>query len=275
MGLLFWVNEGSEIMRILFIGDIVGKNGRNCVSEMLPKIRKKYQIDFVIANGENATHGKGLIENHYHKLIDSGVDVVTLGNHWNSKSEIEDYINGAQFLVRPANLKDCNVGYGTAVYEINGYTIRVTNLLGLAFLNEEVYSPYDVLKNIVENEERADIHIVDYHAEATGEKQSLAWAFDGKISALIGTHTHVQTRDARILTEGTGYMSDVGMCGPYNGVLGCKKEAVINRTWLGKNEFFEVDDKDESLFSGVVLDIDDSSGLTNEIIPIYLINNHK
>lgn len=261
-------------MKILMIGDIVGKNGRNVVKKLLPTIKNKYGIDFVIANGENVTHGKGLIENHYHFLLDAGVDVITLGNHYKSKSEIENYINGANYLLRPYNLKEDFPGVGTAIYEINNCTIRVTNIMGSAFMREEVNSPYEALKEIIEKEEKADIHIVDYHAEATGEKQSIAWAFDGKISALIGTHTHVQTRDARILTNGTALMCDVGMCGPYNGVLGTKKELVIGRLWQNSTKPFEIDDKDDSLFNAVVLDINENSGLCEKITPIYLVENH-
>lgn len=256
------------------IGDITGKNGRNIVAKMLPSIRKKYNIDFVIANGENATHGKGLIQNHYEFLLKSGVDVVTLGNHYNSKSEIVNYINGANYLLRPYNLLNEFPGVGTAIYEVNGYTIRVTNILGSAFMREEVKSPYFSLKEIIEKEDRADIHIVDYHAEATGEKQSIAWAFDGQISALIGTHTHVQTHDARILPNGTGLMCDVGMCGPYNGVLGTKKELVIGKLWLNEKNVFSIDENDDSLFNAVVLQINENTGLCEKIIPIYLVENH-
>ena len=124
-------------LNILMIGDIVGKNGRLVVNKLLPSIKKKYNIDFVIANGENATHGKGLIENHYEYLLNSGIDVITLGNHYNSKSEIADYINGAEYLIRPYNLKVDFPGVGTSIYEVNGYLIRVTNLLGCAFMSEE------------------------------------------------------------------------------------------------------------------------------------------
>lgn len=261
-------------MRILFIGDIVGKNGRKTVKELLPRIKKKYNIDFTIANGENATHGKGLIENHYRYLIDAGVDVITLGNHWDSKSEITDYIEGTSYLIRPLNLRNCEVGEGSKVFYWNDLAIRVTNLLGSAFMKEDVDNPYESLKRIMEEDEPCDIHIVDFHAEATGEKQSLALLMDGKITALLGTHTHVQTRDARILPQKTAYISDVGMCGPYNGVLGCNKDSVINTLWLNKKEPFTVDDNDVPLFSAVIIDVDDNSGLSDRITPLYIIDNH-
>lgn len=261
-------------MRILFIGDIVGKSGRRCVSSILQKVKKKYNIDFVIANGENATHGKGLIENHYTELLNAGIDCITLGNHYNSKNEIKNYIGGATQLIRPANLKEDFPGVGTAVFMVGDYSVRVTNLLGMAFMTMEVNNPFEILKNIVDNETKADIHIVDFHAEATGEKQSLAYYFDGKVSAFIGTHTHVQTRDARILKLGTGFMCDVGMVGPYNGVLGSRFEQVFTKIWLNGKAIFEIDENDTPLFNAVVLDIDENSGICNEIIPISIVNNH-
>ena len=257
-------------MNILMIGDIVGKNGRLVVNKLLPSIKKKYNIDFVIANGENATHGKGLIENHYEYLLNSGIDVITLGNHYNSKSEIADYINGAEYLIRPYNLKVDFPGVGTSIYEVNGYLIRVTNLLGCAFMSEEVNSPYESLENIIKNEEHADIHIVDFHAEATGEKLSLGWAFDGKVSAILGTHTHVQTNDLRLLKNGTLYMSDIGMCGPYNGILGSTRENVIKKTWLGVPTIFGVEDNDdEYIFSACSITIDEDTKKIVDFKNIY------
>ena len=231
-------------MRILFFGDIVGKNGRNAIKRNLGLLKSKFRADLVIANGENATHGKGLIENHYNELIEAGIDIITLGNHYLSKSESTEYIQHANRLVRPLNIKSDIGGYGSVVIDIDDISIRVTNVLGQVFLHEEVENPFDSLDQLINNSERANIHIVDFHAEATGEKQALAWAFDGKVSAVLGTHTHVQTNDNRILENGTGYISDVGMCGPYNGVLGVKKEAVIARSWHGEKVRFETDDFD-------------------------------
>ncbi len=258
-------------MKILMIGDIVGKNGRQVVKNVLPKIIKKYNIDFVIANGENATHGKGLIENHYNFLVNIGIDVITLGNHYDAKNEIENYINGAEHLIRPYNLKNEFPGCGTAIYDVNGYLIRVSNILGSAFMRTEVLSPYDSIKFILEKEEKADIHIIDFHGEATGEKQSIAWAFDGLVSAIIGTHTHVQTNDARILPNGTAFMCDVGMCGPYNGVLGSKKENVISTLWLKEPKPFIVEDNDDSIFNAVVIDVNEEDGKCRAISPIFLV----
>lgn len=258
-------------MRILFIGDIVGKNGRETVARNLPAIKKKYNIDFVIANGENATHGKGLIYNHYKNFLAMGVDCVTLGNHYDSKSEIRDYLAGATSLVRPYNLKKEYPGVGTTVFESDTFSIRVTNLLARAFMEEDVKNPFDSLQEIIDKEPPADIHIVDFHGEATGEKQCMAWAFDGHVTAILGTHTHVQTRDARILPNGTAFMSDVGMVGAYNGILGAKREPVIARTWHETKTRLDVDEKDDSVFSAVVIECSIDSGRATDIIPIYIV----
>ena len=256
-------------MRILFIGDIVGKVGRRIVKEKTPYFVEKYGIDFVIANGENATHGKGLIRHHYDELINAGVDVVTLGNHYNSKNELARYIERVDCLIRPANLLRPYPGYGTALFDVDGVTIRVTNLLGTAFINEEVSSPYAALLDILDEEDRANIHIIDYHAEATGEKQSFGYACDGKVSAVLGTHTHVQTRDAHILANGTAYISDVGMCGFKDGVLGFEKDSVINKTLYGQKSKFDLVDDGLGVYSAVVLDVDDITGKCNEMFTIY------
>ncbi|HAK05078.1 MAG TPA: TIGR00282 family metallophosphoesterase [Firmicutes bacterium] len=257
--------------KILFIGDIVGQKGRQAVSFHLPALIKKYKTDFVIANGENATHGKGLIEHHYDALIAEGVDCITLGNHYDAKSEIRKYLDGANGLIRPYNLMNEYPGIGTMIFKDRDWSIRVTNLLGQAFMSEEVASPFDSLKKIIETEEQADIHIVDFHAEATGEKYALAHAFAGSISALIGTHTHVQTRDARILSGGTGYLSDVGMTGPYHGILGVKAENIIAKLWHQEKTVFTLDEQKEALFSAVLLQIDETTGHTIDITPIYLV----
>ncbi len=257
-------------MKILFIGDVVGRVGRRLLKEKIPYYVDKYEIDFVIANGENASHGKGLTRNQYFELLDAGVDAITLGNHYMSKSEILRYINQVDRLIRPYNLLKEFPGEGSVVFEVNGVSIRVTNLLGSAFMNEEVNAPYYSILNLLSDEEEpATIHIVDFHAEATGEKQSLAFALDGKVSAVLGTHTHVQTCDAHVLPKGTAFISDVGMTGYADGVLGSTAETVVNKIIYGQQSKFQVPDEGRGVFSAVVLDIDDITGLANQIFPIY------
>ncbi len=255
-------------MKILFIGDIVGRIGRRLIKEKLPYFIEKYDIDFVIANGENATHGKGLIKHHYDELIDAGVDVITLGNHFNSKSEITKYIDRVDRIVRPLNIRYEYPGEGTALFDLDGISIRVTNILGSAFMVEEVNSPYLATLELLENSEQATIHIIDFHAEATGEKKSYAYAFDGKVTAVIGTHTHVQTNDAMILENGTAYISDVGMTGFKDGVLGFDKESVIRKNMYGENVKFNPPEEGKGLLSAVVIDVDDITGLSKDIFTI-------
>ena len=249
---------------------MVGRVGRRLLKERIPYYVDKYEIDFVIANGENASHGKGLTRNQYFELLDAGVDAITLGNHYMSKSEILRYINQVDRLIRPYNLLKEFPGEGSVVFEVNGVSIRVTNLLGSAFMNEEVNAPYySVLNLLSDEEEPATIHIVDFHAEATGEKQSLAFALDGKVSAVLGTHTHVQTCDAHVLPKGTAFISDVGMTGFADGVLGSTADTVVNKIIYGQQSKFQVPDDGRGVFSAVVLDIDDITGLANQIFPIY------
>ena len=258
-------------MKILFIGDIVGKVGRRMIREKLPYFVKKYDIDFVIANGENTTHGKGLIRHHYDELIDAGVDVITLGNHFDSKNEIVKYIDRTDRLIRPINLIRPFPGEGTALFDLDGVTVRVTNVLGSAFIKEEVNSPYLSTLELLETAEPSNIHIIDFHAEATGEKQSYAYALDGKVSAVIGTHTHVQTNDAKILPNGTAFISDVGMTGYNDGVLGFDKDSVIRSNLYGEKSKFTPPDEGRGLLSAVVIDVDELSGKANDIFNVYYV----
>ncbi len=242
------------------------------VKDYLPTYIEKYHIDFVIANGENATHGKGLLRHHYFELIESGVDCVTLGNHYDSKKDIRGYIDRVDRLIRPLNLVNEYPGEGSIVFDVNGVSLRVTNLLGSAFMNEEVNNPYYALIDyLASQEEKCDIHVVDFHAEATGEKICLAYALDGKVSAVLGTHTHVQTRDTRILENGTAFISDVGMTGLYESALGFDKDTVVSKLMYGENTKFSIPEEGKGLFSAVVLDIDELTGKTKEIFPIYQI----
>ena len=242
------------------------------VKEYLPGLVDKYNIDFVIANGENASHGKGLLRHHYLELIDSGIDVITLGNHYDNKKDIRGYIDRVDRLIRPLNLINEYPGEGSAVFDVNGVSIRVTNLLGSAFMKEEVNNPYYSFIDYVSNaEEEATIHIVDFHAEATGEKYCFAYALDGKVSAVLGTHTQVQTRDYRILDKGTAYISDVGMTGLYDGALGFDRNTVVNKLMYGNNVKFDIPSEGKGLLSAVVLDVDEISGKCIEIFPIYFV----
>ena len=260
-------------MKILFIGDIVGPVGRRMVKEYLPHYIKKYDVDFVIANGENVTHGKGLIRHHYEELLDYGIDVITLGNHYNSKKELERYIDQTDRLIRPYNLIQNFPGEGTALFDVDGLTIRVSNILGSAFMKEEVNSPYYAIVEINNELEPCDIHIIDFHAEATGEKYSIGYAFDGKVGAVLGTHTHVQTNDAKIFPNGTAFISDVGMTGYEDGILGFDKDTVIKKNCFGEMSRFEVPKEGKGVFSAVLLDFDRITHVCRQIIPIRFVED--
>lgn len=255
-------------MKILFYGDIVGELGREAFKKSLPLLVKENSIDFVIANAENATHGKGFSQAHYKLLRDNGADCLTLGNHYRSKSQIDDYIDDADILVRPLNAIAYHYGKGSKVFERHGIHIRVTNLLGQAFLTESVINPYLSLNDLLPNVHE-EIHIVDFHAESTSEKEILGYVFDGKVSAVIGTHTHVQTNDARILPKGTAFISDVGMTGEKNGVIGFNKESVINKIVMGGRGVFELDKKGLAMVNAAILTFDEKDYHCVKIEQVY------
>lgn len=259
-------------MNILFIGDIVGKVGRKALIKNLSFVKKKYEIDFVIANGENISRGRGMNENHYNFLIENGVDCITLGNHYKDRDEILKFIDFSSEICRPLNLKEDFLGEGSKIFDVNGVKIRVTNLLGEAFMKIDVSSPYNSLLDLIKNDE-SDIHIVDFHAESTGEKKAFAYAVKDLVSAVIGTHTHTQTRDAMVMDNGFLFITDVGMCGSYNSVLGAEKESVIDKIiFHNENTHFTYLEDDDMLFSAVVLKFDDLTYKGEDIIPLYIIN---
>ncbi len=262
------------MVKILFIGDIVGKAGRETLAHFLPMLQQEHDFDLVIANGENVTHGRGLNKKHYEELKNLGVDVITLGNHFDDREEIRNYIEEAKTIVRPLNLIANYPGEGSIVVETKkGDKVRVTNILGQAFMKEVITSPLLALKLVISDSEPM-IHIVDYHAEATAEKMTIAWEFDGAISALLGTHTHVQTVDARLLLNGSAYISDVGMTGTYNGVIGAERNSVIQKVWYDNKTRFNYDDKDpHRQFSAVILEVNRTNFKTLKITPIYKLWN--
>ncbi len=260
-------------MNILFIGDVCGKLGRKVLERNLSSLKKKYDIDFTIINGENITNGKGMNKKHYLFLKDIGADCITLGNHYNNKEEIYDYIDDSSIIVRPINIKDETHGVGTQLFDINGISIRVSNVLGQAFMNmkQEILDPYLEILKVIENDE-SDIHIIDFHAEATGEKKAFAYALKNTVTAVIGTHTHTQTNDAQILSTDIAFISDVGMCGSYNSVLGTEIDSVVNRIIKHDDKArFKLLEKDDMILNGCVIKIDDLNFKAKEIFPIKII----
>jgi 2',3'-cyclic-nucleotide 2'-phosphodiesterase len=259
------------IVRILFIGDIFGKPGRTIVRELLPYVVRKHQIDLVIANGENSAAGFGITPALVDELLDLGISVITTGNHVWDKREIIDYFNNANDdayspahrVLRPANYPAGTPGWG--LYEgqtRDGVAYAVINLQGRVFMtnNEDPFRVADdLLKQI-----SAKIVLVDFHAEATSEKIALGWYLDGRVTALIGTHTHVPTADARILPNGTAYQTDVGMSGPYDGVIGVTKETILHKFLTNMPMRFEPATGDPRLCAAVI-DCDPGTGRANSI----------
>lgn len=260
-------------MRILFIGDVVGSPGRDMVKEYVPKLKTKYKPHFTIINGENAAHGKGLTEKIYHSLIQSGADAITMGNHTWDKKEIFDFIDDVPNLVRPANFPEGTPGKGITYVKANGKELAVINLQGRTFLLplDDPFLKADEL--IAEASKRTPYIFIDFHAEATSEKLALGWYTDGRASAVVGTHTHVQTADNRILPKGTAYITDVGMTGPYDGILGMDRETIIKRFKTNLPVRFTVAEGKTTL-SGVVIDIDDQTKKAVKIERILINDDH-
>lgn len=257
-------------MKVIFIGDIVGSIGRDAVATYLPKLKRKYEADVVIANGENAAAGRGITESIYNDLLMMGVDVITMGNHtWDNK-DVFNFIDDAEFLVRPANFSKDAPGRGMTTVTKNGVTLSVINLHGRVFLppHEDPFAMADEL--VAEAHKVSPLVWVDFHAEATSEKIALGWHLDGRVSAVVGTHTHVQTADARIYPGGTAYITDVGMTGPYDEVLGMTKESVIYKFQTNMPSRFEVPKKGREVLSGFFVEIDDKTGKAVRQERIYI-----
>ena len=254
--------EGA--LHVLFIGDIMGKPGRKAVKQFLKPIQSEYKIDVTIANAENAAAGKGLTKQIAEELYDHGIQFLTMGNHVWDQREIMKFIDGEPRLVRPANYPVGAPGQGFGILRTMGLKIGILNLSGRIFLPplDDPFSCAIRCINLIKQE--TPIILVDFHAEATSEKVALGWFLDGKVSAVVGTHTHIQTADARVLNEGTAYITDVGMTGPRDSVLGIKKEIIINRFLTQLPAKFEVASGAVQI-NAVVLDIDEKSGKTRRI----------
>jgi 2',3'-cyclic-nucleotide 2'-phosphodiesterase len=252
-------------MRILFIGDIVGKPGRQAVEGILQKIISDYRIEFTIANGENAAGGMGITPAIASDILDLGVDVLTSGNHIWAKKEIIPFLDEESRILRPANYPAQVPGRGAGVYSLsNGNKIGILNLEGRVFM-KNLDCPFRVgEKEIGTLRQHTNSIIVDFHAEATSEKMAMGWFLNGKVSAILGTHTHVQTSDEKILHEGTAYITDVGMTGPLASVIGIRKQVALERLLTQIPWKFDVATEEIEL-QGVVLEIDSNTGKSKNI----------
>jgi metallophosphoesterase (TIGR00282 family) len=252
-------------MRVLFIGDIVGKTGRMAVRTLLPNLADKYKIDIVIANGENIAGGFGLTESLVSELFRTGVDIVTTGNHVWDKKDFVNYIVKDNRVLRPLNYPPGVPGQGSIVYTLrNGQKAAVLNAMGRVFMNS-LDCPFRTTKAEIERvSKETKVIIIDFHAEATSEKVAFGYFMDGRASAVIGTHTHVQTADEKILANGTAYITDVGMTGPANSVIGIEVNQIIQRFLTSMPARFETA-PGEGIFSGVVIEIDSETGKSTAI----------
>ena len=252
-------------MKILFIGDIVGSPGRMAVRELLPPLIAKKKIDFVIANCENAAAGFGVTKKNVEELYNYHIDVLTSGNHIWNKKEVLEFIGDYEKLLRPANYPAATPGAGSVLIPVaTREYVGVLNLAGRIFM-QPIDCPFVAAKNkIAELRKKTNIIIVDMHAEATSEKKALGWYLDGEVSAVLGTHTHVQTADEEILPQGTAYISDAGMTGPFDSVIGINKETVIERFLTQMPNKFDLA-KDDIRMQGVIMNIDSISGKANSI----------
>ena len=251
-------------MHVLFIGDIMGKPGREAIKRFLKPLQVEYNIDVTIANAENAAAGKGLTKDIAEELYSNGVQFLTMGNHVWDQREIMNFIDHEPRLVRPANYPVGAPGQGYGFIRTMGKKIGVLNLSGRIFLNP-LDDPFSgAIRCINQIKQETPIIIVDFHAEATSEKVALGWFLDGKVSAVVGTHTHIQTADARLLYQGTAYITDLGMTGPRDSVLGIKKEIIINRFLTQLPAKFEVATGPIQI-NAVVIDIDEESGKARQI----------
>lgn len=251
----------SSTYRILFLGDIMGRSGRRAVAEVVPSLLESYRPLFLIANGENAAGGVGITPDIANEFFGHGIDALTLGNHAFNKREIAPYLDSGKPIIRPANYPPRTPGKGSVTLEKDGVRLTVANLCGRVYM-EGYDDPFRMIDEILS---ASTGHVfLDFHAEATSEKVAMGWHLDGRATAVVGTHTHVQTADERVLPGGTAYITDVGMCGPQDGVIGMDREIVLHKFRTSMPTRFEVSEG-AGVVHGVCIDVDRESGLAESI----------
>lgn len=264
-----------NLFRILFIGDISGRYGRRFLNKALPTIKIKFNPGLVIANGENSAGGLGITSKTAKEIFEAGVDVITSGNHvWDKKEAIE-LLNEDHRIIRPINYPDSVPGKGYYVFRARGNDqteVMIINLQGRVFMEPVVDNPFLSIDRFL-NQVQQKIIFIDFHAEATAEKQAMGFYLDGRVSAVLGTHTHVQTSDLRILEKGTAYQSDVGMTGSLDSVIGMKRDPVIKKFLTGINQKFEVAKKN-IIMDMVILDFDKATGKAVHVNSMRLFESH-
>ncbi|XMB85122.1 TIGR00282 family metallophosphoesterase [Mycoplasmatota bacterium WC44] len=257
-------------MKILFLGDVVAKKGRKVLDDYLAEVKREHNINLVIANGENAAHGRGITRNIYKWFLESGVSAVTMGNHTWGNSDIYNFIDEVDKLVVPLNYPDGTPGQGVVTFKYNQLTVSVVSLIGMVYMQGTVKCPFQTMDDLLE-ELDSDIILVDFHAEATSEKIALGHYLDGRVTAILGTHTHVPTLDARILPKGTAYQTDIGMNGVLDGIIGVEKEGIIRRFKTGLPTKFTPLEEGPLQFNATIIEINDLSHKTTNIYTVNIV----
>lgn len=260
-------------MKVLFLGDVVGRSGRDAITARLPGLIRDYGFDFVVINGENASHGKGLSEPHFNELRMAGADAVTLGDHAFDQRDTIGYINREPTLIRPLNMAPGTPGRGANLIEgRNGHRVLVINALGRVFMGP-VDDPFRAVEAAVAAcplAEQADAIVVDFHTEATSEIQAMGFFLDGKVSLVVGTHTHIPTSDHRVLKGGTGLMADAGMCGDFDSIIGVEADEPLNRFLTGIPQGRFTPAEGEATLCGVAFETDGRTGLVTSLSPVRI-----
>ncbi len=256
-------------MRLLFLGDVVGRSGRSALAERLPGLRADWRLDFVVVNGENATSGAGLSAAHAKAILDAGADVITLGDHAFDQRDMIEFVETEPRILRPLNFAKVAPGAGARVYTApGGRKVLVAQVLGQVFMKRPFDDPFSAIDTVLKSYPRGGLvqaSLVDMHCEATSEKMAMGHWCDGRASVVVGTHTHVPTADAMILGGGTGYLSDAGMCGDYDSVIGMEKDEPMRRfiTGMGKGRFQAAGG--EATLSGLFVETDDRTGAARRV----------
>lgn len=258
-------------MRIMLVGDVVGRPGRKAFQEHTPLLRREKHIDVVVVNGENSAGGKGITQKALNDLYHGGADIVTSGNHIWDKKDVLEFIDREPFLIRPANYPEGAPGKGFCIYPFKAKNIGVINLSGRTFM-PALDCPFQKAEQILREIEReCDVILVDFHAEATSEKLALGWYLDGRVQCVVGTHTHVQTADERLLPKGTAYLTDLGMVGAWDSILGVKSEIILEKFLTARPVRFDVAEG-SCVYSSLILEISEA---TNQVTGIERILKKK
>lgn len=257
-------------MKILFFGDIVGKGARKALQTLVPELKKEFAPDIVIANAENIAHGTGITRATLTEVRDAGIDAFTSGNHVWRKDEALELVSDPSFiLLRPHNMPE-GPGSGVRLIPVGPYQLLLVNMEGQVFMNEGLNNPFQAMEAILQSHETKQAHaiLVDFHAEVTSEKNAFGHFLDGKVSAVVGTHTHIATADARILPAGTAYVTDIGMCGAQESVLGVDKNIIVTKFRTGRAKAFEVIETGTMIMNAVLIDIDPQTKLARSIVRV-------